>query len=166
MQDIVKRLRKYADEYAPVPVEDLRAAADEIERLRDVPRFRVFIGGRSGWAVADQNQPAFAKVKWDDAEEVQTVAWVKLDNRKHARPFANVGNEPRPPTSFDEFEQRLAMLESSVRRTGYRIDAAAAAMKDVASRESVHHSVRYVADNLRIAFVGRPADVEEVDGHG
>lgn len=105
------------------------------------------------------NAPAFTgDIEWALAE-IERL-------RQLLRGEASDVSARRPPTSFDELEARVAMLESSTRRTGYRIDAAAAAMKDVASRESLHHAVRYVADNLRIAFIGTPADEEEVDGHG
>lgn len=108
---------------------------------------------------ADGNAPAFTgDIEWALAEIVQL--------RQLLCGEGSTASERRPPTSFDELEARVDLLESSARRTGYRIDAAAAAMKDVASRESLHPSVRYVADNLRLAFVGAPADDEEVDGHG
>jgi hypothetical protein len=158
MHDIVKRLRKYADEYAPVPVEDLRAAADEIERLR-----RLDGAMPPGYVLERLDDGMWW---WGETAECLDGTSYAERNRCIAAAWAHHASAIRPPTSFDELERRVAMLESSARRTGYRIDAAAAAMKDVASRESLHPSVRYVADNLRIAFVGRPADEVEVDDHG
>lgn len=137
--DIVKKLKRSIDQYAPVSVEDLREAVAEIERSRDVPRFRVFRAARSGWATANKDQPSFADVKWDDAPQVQQVPWSDLDNRPHARPPLAAHAPPAP-----DLEARLSLLECSVRDNTRRLDRAYRECVDI-----------WTSPRLDVAFIGQ-----------
>ncbi|HEY8375349.1 MAG TPA: hypothetical protein VIK91_02620, partial [Nannocystis sp.] len=70
--------------------------------------------------------------------------------------YVNAPPEPKPalPTfnaaTMDDLDRRIAVLESSVRRTAHQIDAVREAMAACSRNDRLHASVRHIADTIAL----------------